>query len=98
MKEMGVKNLLWVKMRISVYDLNTYFSSIRNKILAALEKAEKTISVAVCWFTDDELFNAICYKLSKGLQVELIILDDDINSRPFGCDFQRFIEKEGIYI
>jgi hypothetical protein len=75
--------------------LSPYFTSIRQNILTALEKAEKTISVAVCWFTNEELFNLLCSKLDKGIQVELIILDDYINSNPFGCNFQNFITKNG---
>lgn len=75
--------------------LSPYFTFIRQNILTALEKAEKTISVAVCWLTNEELFNLLCYKLDKGIQVELIILDDYINSNPFGCDFENFILKGG---
>lgn len=75
--------------------LTPYFTSIRQNILKALEKAEKSISVAVCWFTNEELFNLLCSKLDKGLHVELIILDDYINSNPFGCNFQNFIAKRG---
>lgn len=75
--------------------LSPYFTSIRQNILTALEKAETNISVAVCWFTNEELFNLLCSKLDKGLQVELIILDDYINSNPFGCNFQNFITKGG---
>lgn len=63
--------------------------------MTALEKAENTISVAVCWFTNEELFNLLCSKLDKGVHVELIILDDYINSNPFGCNFESFIQKGG---
>ncbi len=78
-----------------IMTLSPYFTSIRQNISTALEKAEKAISVAVCWFTNEELFNLLCTKLDKGLLVELIILDDYINSNPFGCSFQKFIDKGG---
>ena len=75
--------------------LTPHFKEIRLNILKALEKANKSISVAVCWFTNEELFNLLCSKLTQGVKVELIILDDYINSNPFGCNFQDFISKGG---
>lgn len=75
--------------------LTPYFTEIRLNILKVLEKATKSISVAVCWFTNEELFNLLCKKLDEGLKIELIILDDYINSNPYGCNFQNFIDKGG---
>lgn len=72
-----------------------YFSSIRNHILTALEKADKSIQAAVCWFTNDELFNLLCRKLQAGVKVEVIILNDYINSNPYGCDFTKLIQLGG---
>lgn len=73
-----------------------YFKNIRKQILEALDKATNQISVAVCWFTNENLFDVLCQKLTEGLRVELIILDDYINSNPLGCDFSKFLELNGI--
>ena len=69
-----------------------YFSKIRQKILAELTKAKKDIKVAVCWFTNQQLFDALCEKIQAGVNVELIILNDFINNREDGLDFEHFIK------
>jgi len=75
--------------------IEPYFISIRENILATLVKAENSISVAVCWFINDELFNMLCTKLDQGLKLEVVILDDYINSNQYECNFQKFILKGG---
>lgn len=75
--------------------IQPHFKSIRYEILKAIENAKEHIQIAVCWFTNEELFSAICNKIENGISVELIILDDYINSQPYGCDFSKFIELGG---
>lgn len=72
-----------------------YFQNIRWNILEQINKAEKEIKIAVCWFTNQQLFDAICEKLDSQVHVELIILNDYINNREDGLDFQRFIDLGG---
>ncbi len=72
-----------------------YFSNIRNKLLAELNHAQKSINVAVAWFTNHELFNVLCEKLKHGVKVELVIINDFINNWEFGLPFQEFIELGG---
>jgi len=72
-----------------------YFSDIRRNILAELDKAEKEIKAAIGWFTNHELFDALCNKVQKGISVELIILNDYINNREDGLDFQHFVNIGG---
>ena len=49
------------------------------QILTELRNAEKSILVAVAWFTDYEIFNLILNKARSGLIVELITMNDEIN-------------------
>lgn len=72
-----------------------YFENIRFQILKALESATEKIQVAVCWFTNEELFEKLCDKLSSGVSVELIILNDYINNRKDGLNFQSFVDLGG---
>jgi hypothetical protein len=72
-----------------------HFKQIRFQIINTLKRVRKSISVAVCWFTNDDLFSLLCSKLDEGVSVELIILDDYINANPLGCNFQIFINKGG---
>ena len=74
-----------------------YFENIRQNILDEINKAEKEIKVAVCWFTNQQLFDALCKKRSDGISVELIILNDFINNREDGLDFQYFIDIGGVF-
>ena len=78
--------------------INSYFKEIRKEILSELEKSTKSIQVAVAWFTNHELFNKLCEKVSKGIKVELIIIDDEINNRIGGLNFQNFIELGGTLV
>lgn len=57
------------------------FANIQAEILGELEKAEFTIWIAVAWFTDPILFNALLAKKAQGLNVQIIIHDDDINDK-----------------
>ncbi len=57
-----------------------YFTNIKQVIEHELKKAEKSILVAVAWLTDFELFEILCNKAKDGLNVELIIANDEINA------------------
>jgi hypothetical protein len=74
---------------------DVYFDSIRSIILQELDKAKKSISIAVAWFTNDDLFDMLCEKLDNGVTVELIIINDYINNWEHGLLFQNFIDSGG---
>ena len=57
-----------------------YFEEIEAQLLRELDRAQETILVAVAWFTNAHLFSKLCEKIGRGVIVELIVLDDDINS------------------
>ncbi len=65
-----------------------YFEDIEKHILTELDKAEQSISVAVAWFTNANLYNKLCEKRGRGLTIELMLLDDDIN-RSSSIDLSR---------
>lgn len=55
-----------------------YFQNIRKHIKNELTTAKHSIYVAVAWFTDRHLFKLLCDKASEGLDVQIIVMDDDI--------------------
>lgn len=59
--------------------VKAYFENIHKVILQYIELAEKEINVAVAWFTDHEIFNAVCQKASQGIAINLVLIDDEIN-------------------
>lgn len=72
-----------------------YFSGIRNRIIPCLNKATKKIQVAMAWFTSNELFEALISALNRGVDVELILLDNAINYMYYAPDFNEFIKAGG---
>ena len=72
-----------------------FFKGIRQIIIGELVQAKSSISVAVAWFTNDELFGMLCMKLEEGVTVELIIINDYINNWEYGLPFQKFVDLGG---
>ncbi len=75
--------------------IRIHFQDIRQYVIKELASASSDIKVAVCWFTCKELFDLLCDKLKEGKSVELIVLNDSINNRPDGLNFQTFIDLGG---
>lgn len=70
-----------------------YFSNIRSHIQTELKTAKDSIFVAVAWFTDAKLFDILCQKAINGLDVQLIVMDDDI-TRNCSIDYNK-LEASG---
>jgi hypothetical protein len=77
-------------------EIKAYFSDIRKIIIKELQSAQKEILIASAWFTNHDIFDVLIEKVSH-LEVKLIVLNDDINNRIDGLDFQNFINKGGIF-
>lgn len=56
------------------------FENISERIQEELNKAEKTIYIAVAWFTNKELFDILKIKAQNNCKVFIIINNDDINN------------------
>ena len=57
------------------------FENIQNALKDELNKAKYTIWIAVAWFTDVELTNLLYSKSKKGLNIQIVLNDDKINSK-----------------
>lgn len=66
-----------------------HFEKIRERILNKLEEAEFTIWIAVAWFTDPILFDCLIKKKNQGLNIQLIIIDDNTNNSS-GLEYHKF--------
>lgn len=75
--------------------VQAHFHNIRNSIIREIEKANKSLKVAVYWFTNHELFEMLYQKQLNGVQCDLIIHNDYINNRDTGLPFQKFIDAGG---
>ena len=75
--------------------IKAYFSGIRQILLQNIYASKQSISIAVAWFTQRELFIAVLDALDRGVTVSIILIDDIINRSEYGLDFSQFINKGG---
>jgi phosphatidylserine/phosphatidylglycerophosphate/cardiolipin synthase-like enzyme len=75
--------------------VQAHYQNIRDSIINELEKANKSLKVAVYWFTNHELFDMLYQKQLNGVQCDLIIHNDYVNNRETGLPFQKFIDAGG---
>jgi uncharacterized protein (TIGR02145 family) len=74
------------------------FDNIAEHLEEQIDLAENKIVVAVAWFTNKRLFDALCIKAADGVEVKLIISDNEIN-RNSNIDFGDIqIEKSKLYL
>jgi hypothetical protein len=58
---------------------------------ASIEAGRQEIVAAVAWFTDRDIFEVLCQNARAGLRVSVVLIDDDINRRVGGLNFQKGI-------
>lgn len=71
------------------------FKNIQSTLIKKLNLSETEILIAMAWFTNHVLFETICKKISKGVLVKLILINDPINNRIGGLDWEKFKELGG---
>lgn len=71
-----------------------YFENIKKQIAKQLYLSNKSVKVAVAWFTDIDLFNILYEKAKAGLRIEILIANHSINHES-RIDFARLIEAGG---
>lgn len=73
-------------------EVEIHFEEIQRLILDQIELAQYTIWVAVAWFTDRVLFDALIRKKAEGVNIQIVVLDDDIN-RDYGYNYEEHFES-----
>lgn len=70
---------------------------IQNAIQRELFMAQKSIKIAVAWFTNDLLFMPLVMKAESGVAVEIILNKDSINDpMSSGLDFDALVRAGGV--
>lgn len=64
------------------------FNNIGNRICDEIKKANKSIYIAVSWFTNKKIYDELLTKAVNGCSVNIIISDDKINEDSF-IDFEK---------
>lgn len=75
--------------------IQAYFNQIQKKILEEIHNSNNDIIIAVAWFTQHDLFDAIIKALNRGVNVSLILIKDIINCGDYGLDFSLYLQKGG---
>ncbi|GAB4196643.1 MAG: hypothetical protein OHK0057_22430 [Thermoflexibacter sp.] len=68
-----------------------FFKNIQNIIISELQNAQKSIQIAVCWFSNRQIFDTLLEKTKQGLDVQLVLLDDYLNKRVEGLPLNELI-------
>jgi hypothetical protein len=71
-----------------------FFSSIQERIISEIDNAQNSILIAVAWFNNREIYNALLNKAKTGIKIELIIVNDEVNNKSGGLDYQRLIDSD----
>lgn len=70
-------------------ELKAHFSNIHQVIIDHLRQAQSEIVAAIAWFTDRDIFDALCRKAGSGIRVSVALIGDEINRGPGKLNFQR---------
>jgi len=65
----------------------SYFDNIQDVIMRQIALSQHRICVAVAWFTNDLLYEALKVALNNKIKVKVVILNDLINRNEFGLNF-----------
>lgn len=75
-----------------------FFANIQDELIERINLSTKSLKIAVTWFTNHDLFDAIIKKLiNPEFKVTLIVLNDRINNRREGVNFQQLIDSNGSF-
>ena len=78
-------------------EIRPYFEKIEDVIIEDIMSSKQQLLIAVAWFTNHKIFDAIIEKLdgNDNFTAKLIVINDNINHRVRGLDFQRFVSAGG---
>lgn len=80
-------------------EITPYFEKIEEVLIKDLAAANNEILLAVAWFTNKRIFDVLIDKLNsnKDISIKLVVINDNINNRIGGLDFQQFINAGGVF-
>ena len=76
--------------------IEAHFKNIRNLIINNIRNSKTEIKIAVAWFTQKQLYDAVLDALERGVKVSLIMMKDFINCGIYGLPLQSFVDKGGV--
>jgi len=73
-----------------------YFEKIESQIIENIKNAKYLIWIAVAWFTNPKIFEALRLKKQNGLNIRIIVNNDSINFRENGLKFGEIAEVKKV--
>lgn len=75
--------------------IEAHFDNIRNLIIDNIRASKSEIKIAVAWFTQRQLYDAVLDALKRDVKVSLIMMKDFINCGIYGLPLQSFVDNGG---
>jgi len=72
-----------------------HFQHLADQVAVFVKDAQTSLQIAVCWFSNRDIFDTLLQKVREGVSVDLIIEYDTQNICKEGLDFQAFIRLGG---
>lgn len=76
-------------------EVEVHFEDIEAQVVEQIRNAKFSIWIAVACFTNKVLMRAIYDKMQAGINVRLIVLDDEINTK-YGFPYEKFFETKRV--
>jgi phosphatidylserine/phosphatidylglycerophosphate/cardiolipin synthase-like enzyme len=76
-------------------EVEVHFEDIEAQIVEQIRSAKFSIWIAVAWFTSKTLMREIYNRKQEGLNVRLLVLDDEINTQ-YGFPYESFFETKRV--
>jgi hypothetical protein len=74
-------------------EVEIHFEEIQAQLIEQIRNAKFSIWVAVAWFTDNVLMRELYNKKKEGVNIRLVVLDDEIN-RKYGFEYEKHFETK----
>jgi len=74
-------------------EVEIHFEEIQAQLIEQIRNAKFSIWVAVAWFTDKVLMRELYNKKKEGVNIRLVVLDDEIN-RKYGFEYEKHFETK----
>ena len=76
-------------------EIEIHFEEIQAQIIEQIKNAKFAIWIAVAWFTDKVLMREVYNKKKQGLNIRLLVIDDEINKK-HGFEYEKFFETKRV--
>lgn len=76
-------------------EVEIHFEDIQSKIIEQIQNAKFSIWIAVAWFTDKVILRELYQKKKQGLNIRIVIIDDEINAK-YGIKYEDYFETKRV--